>query len=330
MDPPKIEILSNGAPVAETDGRSYLPDGAPFTIRISFAKESPMLSKDVSFGVLMWTDTHDREVRHVYSAMFRKEDLKPSDVGLSNLFLGTYEAHEDKKIQLPFQTDLTVSTYVLVMKVQSSVIKGLLEGSPCPIRTPKDRQTFEIAQALACGPSTYFTQGDCHVHWQTSPIAHRVWRQQTYGKNTTGKNGEADNHTATTNPEYKLSRPAIQPPLSRKNSSIPPTNANHIHQFTSPAIQTYRIGYVTDPAERVQPYGKLPPPSAANPRGTIDAKAEDSFVLVSPFRMLPPRRSGGFSSGEDDIGGELQIVVKGEDEEEFFDVGDELVEWEIV
>lgn len=149
MDPPKIEILSNGAPVAETDGRSYLPDGAPFTIRISFAKESPMLSKDVSFGVLMWTDTHDREVRHVYSAMFRKEDLKPSDVGLSNLFLGTYEAHEDKKIQLPFQTDLTVSTYVLVMKVQSSVIKGLLEGSPCPIRTPKDRQTFEIAQALA-------------------------------------------------------------------------------------------------------------------------------------------------------------------------------------
>lgn len=53
-------------------------------------------------------------------------------------------------------------------------------------------------------------------------------------------------------------------------------------------------------------------------------------MLVSPFRMLPPRRSGGFSSGEDDIGGELQIVVKGEDEEEFFDVGDELVEWEIV
>ncbi|KAL9578964.1 MAG: hypothetical protein Q9212_005384 [Teloschistes hypoglaucus] len=331
MDTPKIEVLFNGVPVAEIDGRCYLAEGAPFTIRISFAEESPVLSKDASLGVLFWTDTpasHDRKTSQVYSAMFRKEDLKPSDVGLSHSFLGTYEAHDDQKIQLPFRTDLTVTTYVVVMKVRSSVIKGLHEGPPRPMKT-KHRQTFEIAQALARGPSAYFTQGDCHLHWQTSPIAKRVWRQQTHGKNIAGKNDESDGHTATINPETKLFPPATMRPLSRKNSSIPPTEAKHIHQLTPPAIQTHPVGYVADSAERVRSYKKLPPPSAANPKGTIDAKAENSFVLVPPSGMLAPR-SGGLGGGEDDMGGELQIVVEGEDEEEFIRVADELGGWEII
>lgn len=113
MDTPKIEVLSSGAPVAETHGRCFLPELAPFTIRVSFAKESPMLSEDVSFGVLLWTETpapHDRKTRKIYSAMFCKEDLEPSDVGLSHYFLGTYKGHDDKKTQLSFRNGLTVAT----------------------------------------------------------------------------------------------------------------------------------------------------------------------------------------------------------------------------
>lgn len=52
-------------------------------------------------------------------------------------------------------------------------------------------------------------------------------------------------------------------------------------------------------------------------------------MLVPRSWMMPPH-SGGVGSGEADKGGELQTVSEGEDEEEFFDVGDELVEWEIV
>ncbi|KAL8767337.1 MAG: hypothetical protein Q9194_006018 [Teloschistes cf. exilis] len=293
MDTPKIEVFSNGVPVAETDGRCYLAEGAPFTIRISFAEESPVLSKDASFGVLFWTDTpasHDRKTSQVYSAMFRKEDLKPSDVGLSHSFLGTYEAHDDQKIQLPFRL------------VRSSVIKGLHEGPPRSMKT-KHRQTFEIAQALA---------------------------QQTNGKHIAGKNDESDNHTATIKPGAKLSPPATMRPLSRKNSSIPPTEAKHIHQLTPPAIQTHPVGYIADPAERVRPYGKLPPRSAANLNWSMNAKVENSFVLVPLSGMLPLPRSGGVGGGEDDVGGELQIVVEGEDEEEFIHVADEPGGWEII
>ncbi|KAL8634939.1 MAG: hypothetical protein Q9228_007520 [Teloschistes exilis] len=266
MDTPKIEILSSGAPVAETHGRCFLPEGAPFTIRVSFAKESPMLSQDVSFGVLLWTGTlapHDRKPRKIYSAMFRREDLEPSDVGLSHSFLGTYKGHDDEKIQLSFRN------------------------------------------------------------------AKRVWIQQTYGKNTTGRDGEVDNLIATINPRAKLSRPTIHPPLSRKNSSIPPPNAEHTYQLTSSAIQTNPTGYVADPAERVRPYGKLLPPSAANPEGPVGAKVEDSYVLVPPSGTLPSR-SGGVGSGEGDKGGELQTVSEGEDEGDFQHAGDELMGWEIV
>ncbi|KAL8635724.1 MAG: hypothetical protein Q9228_006815 [Teloschistes exilis] len=286
MDTPKIEVFSNGVPVAETDGRCYLAEGAPFTNRISFAEESPVLSKDASFGVLFWTDTpasHDRKTSQVYSAMFRKEDLKPSDVATVS-------------------TGLTVATYVVVMKVRSSVIKGLHEGPPRSMKT-KHRQTFEIAQALA---------------------------QQTNGKHIPGKNDESDNHTATIKPGAKLSPPATMRPLSRKNSSIPPTEAKHIHQLTPPAIQTHPVGYIADPAERVRPYGKLPPRSAANLNWSMNAKVENSFVLVPLSGMLPLPRSGGVGGGEDDVGGELQIVVEGEDEEEFIHVADEPGGWEII
>ncbi|KAI4102395.1 MAG: hypothetical protein L6R37_004406 [Teloschistes peruensis] len=315
-----------------------------------------MLSEDVSFGVLLWTETpapHDRKTRKIYSAMFCKEDLEPSDVGLSHYFLGTYKGHDDKKTQLSFRNGLTVATcqccappvtetfsycilHMVVMKVRNSVIKGLDVVPSSSMRTAIDWLTLKIAQAVARGPSAYFTQGDCRPHWQTSsPIAKRVWIQQTYvaeavgNPNTTGKNDEADNHTATINSRAKLSRATIHPPLSRKNSSLPPTNPEHIHQLTHSTNQPYPVAYVADPAEHVRPYGKLLPPSAANPKGPVGAKAEDSYVLVPRSWMMPPH-SGGVGSGEADKGGELQTVSEGEDEEEFFDVGDELVEWEIV
>ncbi|KAL9577146.1 MAG: hypothetical protein Q9203_007568 [Teloschistes exilis] len=298
MDTPKIEILSSGAPVAETHGRCFLPEGAPFTIRVSFAKESPMLSQDVSFGVLLWTGTlapHDRKPRKIYSAMFRREDLEPSDVGLSHSFLGTYKGHDDEKIQLSFRNGLTVAT------------------------------------CQCCGPPVTETFSYCILHMVVMKVRNSVVKglDATYGKNTTGRDGEVDNLIATINPRAKLSRPTIHPPLSRKNSSIPPPNAEHTYQLTSSAIQTNPTGYVADPAERVRPYGKLLPPSAANPEGPVGAKVEDSYVLVPPSGTLPSR-SGGVGSGEGDKGGELQTVSEGEDEGDFQHAGDELMGWEIV
>lgn len=158
MDPPKLELLCNGEPVAEFHGPYRLPEGEPFSIRISFAKESPVLSEDVSFGAVLTMEIHERhgvkEMRE-YSTFFGIEELKPSGVGLSHVFLGTCETQDGKQIPLPFRSarpvvsswndSCLVVLTINVMKFHNSVIKR----RPSWMKLEEDCQRYGRPQATA-------------------------------------------------------------------------------------------------------------------------------------------------------------------------------------
>ncbi|KAL8666187.1 MAG: hypothetical protein Q9202_001694 [Teloschistes flavicans] len=193
MDQPKLELLCNGEPVAEFHGPYRLPEGEPFSIRISFAKESPVLSENVSFGAVLTMEIHKRhgvkEMRE-YSAFFGIEELKPSGVGLSHVFLGTCETQDGKQIPLPFRSarpvvsswndSCLVVLTINIMKFHNSVIKR----RPSWIKLEEDCQTYGRPQATAHGPSTYLKRGYNPIYYYGVDLASHAWEYQTNGKTT--------------------------------------------------------------------------------------------------------------------------------------------------